>query len=255
MAHEVKTLLSQVDSMDVPSERKRRKPERARLFALTDNDWRDVATGSFSFHHPTSREAKVEEDGERQMHLVIGREDDPTVIMWQCHVGEDTRLTRQQDTVVSWTDADTGQDYALSFEHVEGCQSFWLAYQHCFMIDDDDDPNDVSNDGGDDDGDKNAGGLELPRRLNLEDLPAIAERLAGFKPSEKVPIVRHILQCQYLQQLVVLHREHPEDAERIRHCLQTLVALGSILVYTHLVRDDVYLDITSIFGRILPQFL
>jgi protein phosphatase 4 regulatory subunit 3 len=58
------------------------------------------------------------------MLIEIVDEDDIRSVLFERIITPDTRMTVQQDTVMAWTDED-GKELALSFENIEGCDTFW----------------------------------------------------------------------------------------------------------------------------------
>src|ERR1700684_3439718 len=58
------------------------------------------------------------------MLIEIVDEEDIRNVLFERIITPDTRMTVQQDTVMAWTD-DDGKELALSFENIEGCDSFW----------------------------------------------------------------------------------------------------------------------------------
>lgn len=118
---------------------------RARAFMLSaaTNEWTDVATGlcccigaTTANHSGTSNEM----GSKKIMSIVIRAEDESNAnvassneivneasasgVVFQTSFGVDQEVMLQQDTVISWTQAD-GTDAALSFETQAGCRVFW----------------------------------------------------------------------------------------------------------------------------------
>ena len=55
--------------------------------------------------------------------VLISEEDGSHLVKARVHMEE--IYTRQQDTILSWNEPETGIDYALSFQEPDGCTELW----------------------------------------------------------------------------------------------------------------------------------
>lgn len=118
---------------------------RARAFMLSaaTNEWTDVATGLCCCTAAAAASHSGNDISSKKiLSIVIRAEDSDSVaavssdglaneasascIVFQTSFGVDQEVMLQQDTVISWTQAD-GTDAALSFETQAGCRVFWYA--------------------------------------------------------------------------------------------------------------------------------
>jgi protein phosphatase-4 regulatory subunit 3 len=86
---------------------------RAKVYCLNeDGQWDDRGTGHAAVQYMPAEEAAF---------IVVLSEEDGASHLLQARVLMEDIYQRQQDTIVSWNEPETGVDYALSFQDPEGC--------------------------------------------------------------------------------------------------------------------------------------
>jgi protein phosphatase-4 regulatory subunit 3 len=84
------------------------------VYELVDQNWKDLGTAFCSGEYDEHiREAQL-----------IAKSEETQEILLQITVRPDDVYQRQADTLIVWTELN-GQDYALSFQDVEGCTEVW----------------------------------------------------------------------------------------------------------------------------------
>lgn len=210
---------------------------RAKVYCLNeDGQWDDRGTGHAAVQYMPAEEAAF---------IVVLSEEDGASHLLQARVLMDDIYQRQQDTIVSWNEPETGVDYALSFQDPEGCTELWEqicslqgrppdgpsreaetamgAASHDDMAQRDAQPQ-----------------LPAPEMRNLQ---AIAELIVDVPIFRRAKLVEAVLQQEYVPQLVTLFNtvEDLENVPDLHHLFQIfkgLVLLNDTGVYEELLRED-----------------
>ncbi|CDK24595.1 unnamed protein product [Kuraishia capsulata CBS 1993] len=88
-------------------------PRRVKVYSLQGDRWIDRGTGYCS--------GELDAETERPIFIVRNEQDDTEVLL-KAPIEGTTQYQKQQDTLIVWTDPD-GNDFALSFQELEGCYS------------------------------------------------------------------------------------------------------------------------------------
>lgn len=92
---------------------------RVKLYKLHDNDWEDQGTGYCI--------AKLSEttNDRKEAHIIMNSEEDPGRLILKERVYDGNNFQRQQETLIVWTQRQTGLDMALSFQEATDLDRIW----------------------------------------------------------------------------------------------------------------------------------
>ncbi|TIA91402.1 hypothetical protein E3P99_01069 [Wallemia hederae] len=88
---------------------------RVKIYKLTTQDWVDHGTGFCTGIYDSDHDEAM---------LVVTNEDNAEQILLNHHISPADIYSRQQDTLIVWTESD-GTDCALSFQEADGCLEMW----------------------------------------------------------------------------------------------------------------------------------
>lgn len=92
---------------------------RVKLYTLHDSDWQDQGTGYCTVNF-------VETANERREACIsVNSEEEPDRLMLEEKVHQDDNFQLQQETLIVWTQRQTGIDLALSFQDAAGAFTIW----------------------------------------------------------------------------------------------------------------------------------
>eukprot|EP01119_Soliformovum_irregulare_P013185 TRINITY_DN3489_c1_g1_i2.p1 TRINITY_DN3489_c1_g1~~TRINITY_DN3489_c1_g1_i2.p1 ORF type:complete len:789 (-),score=200.12 TRINITY_DN3489_c1_g1_i2:101-2467(-) len=92
--------------------------KRVKVYKCTNNDWQDRGTGYVSL---------VTDAG--MVFLEVEFEASPTELL-RSRISDNASFTSQKDSLIVWTDKDTDEDLALSFQIAQGCSDFLSQIQN-----------------------------------------------------------------------------------------------------------------------------
>jgi hypothetical protein len=247
---------------------------RARVFILApDNEWRDLATGNFqvSIIKKDIETADIKANDSLtdkvftvfdslQMLIKIVDEEDDRNTLFERITTPDTRMTVQQDTVMAWTD-DDGKELALSFENVDGCDTFWHKLCKFQKI--------ASTIGqNDDEGGKDQEILqdELNFEENLANLCDLFKKNAVssdnmFFPTmnmrKKTKLVAEVLEKNFVTQLgegfrIAEEKNDIGTLNKLATVAEGLITLSNASILSLLMSDSNYLNVFGIFECMYP---
>ncbi|RDA95020.1 hypothetical protein CP533_2123 [Ophiocordyceps camponoti-saundersi (nom. inval.)] len=88
---------------------------RVKVYELRNNDWFDRGTGFCTTATNTT------EDGREDPRVIVEAEDQPERLLL------DTRIHKEDETLIVWQEPDSGVDMALSFQEADGCAMIWFS--------------------------------------------------------------------------------------------------------------------------------
>jgi len=216
---------------------------RAKVYCLNDEgQWDDRGTGHAAVQYMPA---------DKTAFIVLASEDDgANLVRARLHM-EDI-YQRQQETILSWNEPDTGIDYALSFQEPDGCTELWEQIRSLQGRLSDEPAREWAEKlhpaaaGLILDADTVAGGGEqvpvLPA-AELRNLAAIAELLAEVPLNRRTRVADMLVQGDYIPQLVNLfamaeEMEGSEDLHFLFAIFKGIVMLNNTSIYEVLLRDD-----------------
>jgi len=218
---------------------------RAKVYCLNSNgQWDDRGTGHAAVQYSPEDEAAF---------VVVVSEDDGSQVLLQARVHMEDIYQRQQETIVSWNEPETGVDYALSFQDAEGCTDLWE--QICSLQGREPDGAGGTSDA---EGASSTAGsagadtaLQLPA-AELRNVAAIADLLSEVPPFRRARLVELLLQSDYVPQLVRVFGvaedlECTDDLHHLYGVFKGLVLLNDASLYEQLLREDL---VMSVFGAL-----
>lgn len=212
---------------------------RVKVYELAGQNWRDLGTAFCSGEFDeTIREAQL-----------IAKSEESQEILLQITVRADDVYQRQADTLIVWTEPN-GQDYALSFQDVEGCTEVWdfiTEVRRHLRAAPGDDPSSSFHDPI-----QTMQPIRLPEPTlgNLGDIERqirAVHRLGQIRER----VAENIVSMDMVKKLVALMRD-AEDLQSISdlHALCTLMQAILLLndqgVYEHILRDDIFVDMVGL---------
>lgn len=183
--------------------------------------------------------------------LRIIDEDSSDKVLWEQIIGIDHMpLTVQQDTVVSWTDQH-GRDLALSFESLQGCESFFLLYSSLFH------PTTTTTSAGGSQKDLSSDS-KLPEKLNLSNLSSVRQVLRPLMGTvlmtgqRRTMLAAHVLAHDYVVQVGETFRLAQDLNQRealldLAKIAEGLVALGNQSVLSLIISPDQFPLMLGVF--------
>ena len=86
---------------------------RTKVYLLNDDgQWDDRGTGHAEIQYMPAEDAAF---------IIVMSEENAETSLLQTKIHMQDIYQRQQDTIISWNEPDTGVDYALSFQNPDGC--------------------------------------------------------------------------------------------------------------------------------------
>lgn len=214
---------------------------RAKVYCLNEEGkWDDRGTGHAAVQFMPVEDAAF---------IVVMSEEDVSVCLLQTRVHLQDIYQRQQDTIVSWNEPETGVDYALSFQDPEGCTELWE--QICSLQGrPTNEPSGAGADGSTSalHEEVNTAYLaELPA-LELRNLAAISEMLSETPLFRRGKLAEALISQEYIPRLVALFStvedlESKEDLHHMFHIFRGLVMLNDSHVYEVLLREDLLMGV------------
>ena len=90
---------------------------RTKVYLLNDDgQWDDRGTGHAEIQYMPAEDAAF---------IIVMSEENAETSLLQTKIHMQDIYQRQQDTIISWNEPDTGVDYALSFQNPDGCTELW----------------------------------------------------------------------------------------------------------------------------------
>ena len=219
---------------------------RAKVYCLNeDGQWDDRGTGHAAVQYMPAEEAAF---------IVVLSEEDGASHLLQARVLMEDIYQRQQDTIVSWNEPETGVDYALSFQDPDGCTELWEQICSLQGRPADGPPRETETAMGSashEDMTQRDAQPQLPAP-EMRNLQAIAELLVEVPIFRRAKLVEAVLQQDYVLQLVTLFNtvedlENVPDLHHLFHIFKGLVLLNDTGVYEELLREDL---IVSVIGAL-----
>eukprot|EP01104_Vermistella_antarctica_P010667 TRINITY_DN285_c0_g1_i1.p1 TRINITY_DN285_c0_g1~~TRINITY_DN285_c0_g1_i1.p1 ORF type:complete len:1021 (+),score=309.04 TRINITY_DN285_c0_g1_i1:194-3256(+) len=247
---------------------------RVKVYFLNANEWVDRGTGFVRMFF---------DESSQQHRAMVCSEDAPPVTILDVPVSKTPTYTREQDTLIVWTEPTTTDDLALSFQQTEGCDEVYemiisiqkklgKVIENGTTEDDDDDDDDEDqmpavsmlfrdrgddSDSMDDDDDRALGPITLPS-ANLSNLDEIGELLSStcqsYSSAAREHLANTIMQHDYVTKLIDLSKvcrdlESEEHLGKMHGIFRSLVLLNDTALFDFLFADDVMLEVISGLGH------
>mmetsp|Transcript_41571 Transcript_41571/g.69143 ORF Transcript_41571/g.69143 Transcript_41571/m.69143 type:complete len:821 (-) Transcript_41571:191-2653(-) len=215
---------------------------RAKVYCLNENgQWDDRGTGHAAVQYSPAEEAAF---------VVVLSEDDGSSALLNARVHMEDIYQRQQETIVSWNEPETGVDYALSFQDSEGCTELWEQICSLQGRSPDEQPRDAeSSSAAQQGGGANDALPQLPA-AELRNVSTIAELLADAPIFKRAKLIEALLQQNYIPQLVDLFGvvedlENKEDLHHMFNIFKGLVMLNDSGIYDIILREDLVMGVVG----------
>lgn len=65
------------------------------------------------------------DDGHKEPRVLVDSEDEPLRTLLETRICKEDGFQKQQETLIVWTEPQTGIDMALSFQEADGCAQIW----------------------------------------------------------------------------------------------------------------------------------
>ena len=190
---------------------------------------------------------------------LISEESGEHLVRARVHMDENI-YQRQQDTILSWNEPETGIDYALSFQEPDGCTELWE--QICSLQGRSADERAAeaqaqaaSVQQADQMADAEAAMAAADHQLQLpaaemRNLAAIAELLTEVPMMRRSKLAEMMLAKDYIPQLIALFAtvedlEATEDLHRLFAIFKGIVMLNNTTVYETLLREDMLMGVVG----------
>lgn len=223
---------------------------RTKVYLLNDDgQWDDRGTGHAEIQYMPAEDAAF---------IIVMSEENAETSLLQTKIHMQDIYQRQQDTIISWNEPDTGVDYALSFQNPDGCTELWE--QICGLQGRSSDEPPRDGDGGGGSGSPLGGGggavsrddaLTLPAP-EMRNLAAIADALTDVPLFRRGKLVEALLRGDYLPALVRLFAtvedlESRPDLHHLYNIFKGALLLNDAAIYEVLLRDEL---VMAVFGAL-----
>ncbi|KAJ3296307.1 Platinum sensitivity protein [Borealophlyctis nickersoniae] len=242
---------------------------RVKVYELSDKgQWCDKGTGNVELTFVEAKDAIC---------IVVRSEDEGKILMNSKIRWEDGVYSRQQETLIVWTEP-SGMDLAISFQEPVGCDEVWdevrqIQYRiagdnkaRVEILSDDDQtrgPNQGSDDGQLESYDRGYGSspvsLATPTLGNLKELEQMILEISRTIFARDA-LVTTIMESNFLGKLLPLLEtcedlEQTEDLHRLSTIMRTIIFLNDTGIYEYILRDDVFLKVVGMleYDREFPN--
>ncbi|RCI10541.1 hypothetical protein L249_4360 [Ophiocordyceps polyrhachis-furcata BCC 54312] len=220
---------------------------RVKVYELRNNDWFDRGTGFCTTATNTT------EDGREDPRVIVEAEDQPERLLL------DTRIHKEDETLIVWQEPDSGVDMALSFQEADGCAMIWFtdtavagASPRAFPV--------VvrrTNNGGADDTLDDDLAMEMPPAVSLP--PAELGNLAEIESSMRAmasttngrdALTKAVMEEGYIGKLIPLVEmaedlESLADLHRLCTIMKTILLLNDTTIIERAVSDECVLGVVG----------
>lgn len=211
---------------------------RVKVYELRNNDWFDRGTGFCTATYTQS------EDGQcRDARVMVESEDEPERLLLDTGVCREDGFQKQRDTLIVWTEPNSGLDMALSFQEPEGCAMIWKfvnsvqqSVQNGHGAADDSLSDDLTMDL------TTAVSLPAVELGNLNDIDTRL-RLVSSTGAGRDALAKYILKEDYIRKMMPLVEtsedfESLPDLHRLCTIMKTVILLNDPALIEHLVSDE-----------------
>ncbi|GMK58191.1 hypothetical protein CspeluHIS016_0502230 [Cutaneotrichosporon spelunceum] len=235
--------------------------KRVKVYELRDQAWFDRGTGHCKGVYDNDNDVAllVVEAEEPQPDGRAGEETEgpggflKEELLLHAQVTKDDQYTRQQETLIVWTDQATQLDIALSFQDASGCEGIWQFINEVQKH--------LSNQLGDD---SKMGMVSSSSPMEPSPILASSAAMAWSQPSlanikdhevwlrmqaksaaGREHAVEHIIVEDYIKQLiVVLHQaedlESVDDLHALCSLMQTILMFNDNGIFEYILQDDIF---------------
>ncbi|ORX34996.1 component of IIS longevity pathway SMK-1-domain-containing protein [Kockovaella imperatae] len=245
--------------------------KRVKVYELRENSWYDRGTGHCRGVYDDAQdlamlivEAEVpEKPGEDEGEGGFLKDE----LLLSARVEKDDIYSRQQDTLIVWTEPGTNLDIALSFQDAEGCEDIWQFMSEVRRhlnglpneLDASQHPSSSSPLSGSPVLGSGTGQGTLTEARMTWEKPSLANiksqeiwlRMQTKSPAGRERAVRHIISEDYIKECIAVH-EQAEDLESLDdlHALcslmQTILLLNDNTVFEYILQDDMFVGVLGL---------
>ncbi|KEZ41110.1 hypothetical protein SAPIO_CDS7174 [Scedosporium apiospermum] len=211
---------------------------RVKVYELRNNDWFDRGTGFCTAAFTQS------DDGQcRDARVIVESEDEPDRLLLDTSICREDGFQKQRDTLIVWTEPNSGLDMALSFQEPEGCAMIWKfvnsvqqSTQNGLGAADDNLSDDLTMD--------LATTVSLPP-VELGNLSEIETkiRIVSSTGAGRDALAKYILKEDYIRKMIPLVEtsedfESLPDLHRLCNIMKTVILLNDPALIEHVVSDE-----------------
>ncbi|KAI5866948.1 DUF625-domain-containing protein [Durotheca rogersii] len=218
--------------------------KRVKVYELRNNDWFDRGTGF------CTAAFSISDDGQQQdPRVFVESEDQPERVLLETRICKEDGFTKQQETLIVWTEPGTGVDMALSFQEAEGCAMIWKfingvqqQYHSVNPPDDslsDDLAMDLSNP------------ISLPQAsmANLAEIESQMRDMSG-SANGRDALTKYVLAEDYIGKLIPLvtdaeDLESLNDLHRLCNIMKIIILLNDTSIIEHAVSDECVIGVVG----------